>query len=75
MRTQSIERRNEYEWFQALHTKNLGRLVIYAPVITSTQSLLTNLKGINGLAVIGRKQTNGVGRHSNQVSATRIDNL
>lgn len=55
---------------QALQTKNLGRLVIYAPVITSTQSLLTNLKGINGLVVIGRKQTRGVGRHKNQVDVS-----
>lgn len=58
---------------QALQTKTLGRLVIYAPVITSTQTLVTNLKGMNGLAVIGRKQTSGVGRHSNQVFvATRL---
>lgn len=52
---------------QALQTKSIGRLVIYAPVISSTMSLVSNLKMSHGLVVIGKKQTAGVGRHKNQV--------
>lgn len=53
--------------FQTLETREIGRLAIYAPIINSTMTLVTNLNMQNGLVVIGRKQTAGVGRHKNQV--------
>lgn len=52
---------------QTLKTKEIGRLTIYAPVINSTMTLVSNLNMRHGLAVIGRKQTAGVGRNKNQV--------
>lgn len=53
--------------FQTLETREIGRLVIYAPIINTTMTLVTNLNMQNGLVVIGRKQTAGIGRHKNQV--------
>lgn len=51
---------------QSLKTREIGRLAIYAPVINSTMTLVTNLNMRNGLAVIARKQTAGIGRNKNQ---------
>lgn len=52
---------------QTLETREIGRLAIYAPIINSTMTLVTNLNMQNGLVVIGRKQTAGIGRQKNQV--------
>lgn len=46
----------------------MGRLVIYAPVVSSSQHVVTDLELTNGIAVIPRQQTSGVGRSNNQVS-------
>lgn len=59
--------------FQTLNTREIGRLVIYAPIINSTMTLVTNLNMQNGFVVIGRKQTAGVGRHKNQVHRTSFE--
>lgn len=58
-----------YLFIQTLNTKEVGRLVIYAPIINSTMNLVTNINMGHGVAVIGRKQTAGIGRHNNQVNS------
>lgn len=60
---------------QTLKTKEIGRLTIYAPVINSTMTLVSNLNMRHGLAVIGRKQTAGVGRNKNQVIIRSMINI
>lgn len=50
-----------------LKTNYVGRLVIYAPVVTSSQHVISNLELTNGIAVIPRQQTDGIGRSNNQV--------
>ncbi|KAK9746642.1 Biotin protein ligase C terminal domain [Popillia japonica] len=52
------------QYFETLETEQIGRLVIYSDVMTSSQDVLShNL--INGLAVIPRQQTKGLGRSGN----------
>lgn len=57
-----------FSHLQTLNTTEIGRLVIYAPIVNSTMNLIQNVNMGNGVAVIGRKQTAGVGRHNNQVN-------
>ncbi|XP_075145553.1 holocarboxylase synthetase-like protein isoform X2 [Haematobia irritans] len=54
------------DYFDNLKTRYVGRLVIYAPVISSSQHVVTDLELSNGIAVIPRQQTAGVGRSNNQ---------
>ncbi|GJQ79840.1 Hcs [Trypoxylus dichotomus] len=51
-------------YFETLETKEIGRLVIYSDVMTSSQDVLTH-KLVNGLVVITRQQTKGMGRSGN----------
>ncbi|XP_044261348.1 biotin--protein ligase [Tribolium madens] len=52
------------DYFDTLNTEDIGRLVIYADILTSTQHLLCK-KLRHGLVVIARQQTNGIGRSNN----------
>lgn len=61
--------------FQNLKTVYVGRLVIYAPVVSSSQHVVTDLELTNGIAVIPRQQTSGVGRSNNQVSFFYLQNI
>ncbi|XP_055375458.1 biotin--protein ligase isoform X2 [Condylostylus longicornis] len=54
------------EYFENLKTTSIGRLVIYAPIISSSQHVISDLTLVHGIAVIPRHQTEGSGRHSNQ---------
>ncbi|XP_052835462.1 biotin--protein ligase isoform X2 [Drosophila gunungcola] len=54
------------EYFDNLKTEQIGRLVIYAPVVSSSMHVINNLELINGLAVLPVQQTSGVGRSNNQ---------
>ncbi|XP_017082197.2 biotin--protein ligase isoform X2 [Drosophila eugracilis] len=54
------------EYFDHLKTEHIGRLVIYAPVVSSSMHVINNLELINGLAVLPVQQTSGVGRSNNQ---------
>ncbi|CAK9823781.1 Biotin--protein ligase [Anthophora retusa] len=53
------------EYFENLTSKELGRLVIYADVMTSSMDALSGLQLEHGLAVIVRQQTNGRGVSKN----------
>ncbi|KOC60318.1 Biotin--protein ligase [Habropoda laboriosa] len=53
------------EYFENLNSKELGRLVIYADVMTSSMDALNGLQLQHGLAVIVRYQTKGRGRSYN----------
>lgn len=52
-------------YFEALNTTAVGRLVIYADVLTSSQLLLAR-KLRHGFTVIVKQQTEGVGRSGNR---------
>ncbi|KAM7361646.1 holocarboxylase synthetase-like protein isoform 2-T2 [Cochliomyia hominivorax] len=54
------------DYFENLKTSYVGRLVIYAPVVTSSQHVISDLELTNGIAVIPRQQTDGIGRSNNQ---------
>ncbi|XP_034662884.1 biotin--protein ligase isoform X4 [Drosophila subobscura] len=54
------------DYFDHLQTEDIGRLVIYAPVVSSSMHVINNLELINGLAVLPLEQTAGVGRSNNQ---------
>ncbi|XP_017044233.1 biotin--protein ligase isoform X2 [Drosophila ficusphila] len=54
------------EYFDLLKTEHIGRLVIYAPVVSSSMHVINNLELIDGLAVLPVQQTSGVGRSNNQ---------
>ncbi|KMZ01630.1 biotin--protein ligase isoform X1 [Drosophila simulans] len=54
------------DYFDTLKTEHIGRLVIYAPVVSSSMHLINNLELIHGLAVLPVQQTSGVGRRNNQ---------
>ncbi|XP_057341887.1 biotin--protein ligase [Microplitis mediator] len=53
------------EYFENLKTKDLGRIVIYADIMTSSMDVVAGCKLHHGLAVIPRQQTQGQGRHKN----------
>ena len=52
--------------FQSLTTQDLGRLLIYIPVVTSSMDVLDKLSLFHGLVVVPRYQTNGSGRSKNR---------
>ncbi|XP_057664831.1 biotin--protein ligase [Diorhabda carinulata] len=52
-------------YFESLTTDQIGRLVIYSNVMTSSQLLLDKTL-THGIAVIPRQQTSGTGRSNNQ---------
>lgn len=52
------------QYFEALETEEIGRLVIYAEVLTSSHHILTK-KLQHGLAVIPRIQVQGQGKDVN----------
>ncbi|XP_020799588.1 biotin--protein ligase isoform X4 [Drosophila serrata] len=54
------------DYFDHLKTEHIGRLVIYAPVVSSSMHVINHLELINGLAVLPLQQTAGVGRSNNQ---------
>ncbi|XP_078036590.1 holocarboxylase synthetase-like protein isoform X2 [Augochlora pura] len=54
------------EYFENLTTKELGRLVIYADVMTSSMDVVGGIELQHGLAVIPGQQTQGRGRSKNQ---------
>ncbi|XP_032674789.1 biotin--protein ligase isoform X2 [Odontomachus brunneus] len=53
------------KYFEMLDTKKLGRLVIYADVLTSSMHVTDCTLLEHGLAVIPRQQTKGLGRGRN----------
>ncbi|XP_074099134.1 holocarboxylase synthetase-like protein isoform X1 [Cotesia typhae] len=53
------------EYFENLKTKDFGRLVIYADIMTSSMDVVAGCKLHHGLAVIPRQQTQGQGRSKN----------
>lgn len=54
------------DYFDNLKSNNVGRLVIYAPIMTSSMHIINGLTLTNGIAVIPRRQTSAQGRTSNQ---------
>ncbi|XP_076625929.1 holocarboxylase synthetase-like protein isoform X2 [Colletes latitarsis] len=54
------------EYFENLTSKEFGRLVIYADVMTLTMDILNGHQFQHGLAVIARQQTQGRGRNKNK---------
>ncbi|XP_064549702.1 biotin--protein ligase isoform X3 [Drosophila montana] len=54
------------DYFDNLKTEHIGRLVIYAPVLTSSMHVINDLELMHGLAVLPRQQTAGTGRSGNQ---------
>ncbi|XP_026672843.1 biotin--protein ligase [Ceratina calcarata] len=65
MMHQCPENFSTVEYFDSLKTSELGRLVIYADVMTSSMDVFNGHKLRHGLAVIVRQQTNGKGRGTN----------
>ncbi|XP_043280119.1 biotin--protein ligase isoform X2 [Venturia canescens] len=53
------------EYFENLKSKELGRLVIYADILTSSMNVVAGRKLHHGLVVIPRQQTQGQGRRTN----------
>ncbi|XP_076681827.1 holocarboxylase synthetase-like protein isoform X3 [Andrena cerasifolii] len=53
------------EYFENLTTKELGRLVIYADIMTSSMDIVHDHQLHHGLVVIARQQTQGRGRRKN----------
>ncbi|XP_031834057.1 holocarboxylase synthetase-like protein isoform X2 [Nomia melanderi] len=54
------------EYFENLTTKELGRLVIYADLMTSSMDVVDGVQLHHGLAVIPYQQSKGRGRDKNQ---------
>ncbi|XP_055847706.1 biotin--protein ligase isoform X2 [Episyrphus balteatus] len=54
------------DYFDNLSTKDIGRLVIYAPIISSSMHIISELNLTHGIAVLPRQQTDGLGRSNNQ---------
>ncbi|XP_020713946.1 biotin--protein ligase isoform X1 [Ceratitis capitata] len=54
------------DYFDNLKTNYIGRLVIYAPVISTSMNIVSDLELTDGIAVLVRQQTEGVGRSNNQ---------
>ncbi|XP_030556458.1 biotin--protein ligase isoform X2 [Drosophila novamexicana] len=54
------------DYFDNLKTEHIGRLVIYAPVLTSSMHVINDLELMHGIAVLPRQQTAGTGRSGNQ---------
>uniref|UniRef100_A0A2C9H8A1 BPL/LPL catalytic domain-containing protein n=1 Tax=Anopheles quadriannulatus TaxID=34691 RepID=A0A2C9H8A1_ANOQN len=54
------------EYFENLTTSKIGRIGIYAPIMTSSMQIVSNLTLTHGFMVIARYQTKGKGRNNNQ---------
>uniref|UniRef100_A0A1A9VB40 BPL/LPL catalytic domain-containing protein n=1 Tax=Glossina austeni TaxID=7395 RepID=A0A1A9VB40_GLOAU len=54
------------DYFENLKTSYIGRLVIYAPILSSSQHVVKDLDLTDGIVVIARQQTAGMGRDKNQ---------
>ncbi|XP_053661249.1 biotin--protein ligase [Anopheles marshallii] len=54
------------EYFENLTTHKIGRIGIYAPIMTSSMQIVSNLTLAHGFMVIARYQTKGKGRNNNQ---------
>ncbi|XP_030376572.1 biotin--protein ligase isoform X2 [Scaptodrosophila lebanonensis] len=54
------------EYFDHLKTEQIGRLVIYAPIISSSMHVISDLELMHGIAVLPMQQTAGMGRSNNQ---------
>uniref|UniRef100_A0A1A9X1X6 BPL/LPL catalytic domain-containing protein n=1 Tax=Glossina brevipalpis TaxID=37001 RepID=A0A1A9X1X6_9MUSC len=54
------------DYFENLKTSYIGRLVIYAPVLSSSQHIVKDLDLTDGIVIIARQQTAGMGRDKNQ---------
>uniref|UniRef100_A0A182MHJ7 BPL/LPL catalytic domain-containing protein n=1 Tax=Anopheles culicifacies TaxID=139723 RepID=A0A182MHJ7_9DIPT len=54
------------EYFENLTTQKVGRIGIYAPIMTSSMQIVSNLTLAHGFMVIARHQTKGKGRSNNQ---------
>ncbi|XP_054733910.1 biotin--protein ligase [Anastrepha obliqua] len=54
------------EYFDNLKTNYIGRLVIYAPIVSTSMNVISDLELMDGIAVLVRQQTEGVGRNNNQ---------
>uniref|UniRef100_A0AAG5CRV5 BPL/LPL catalytic domain-containing protein n=1 Tax=Anopheles atroparvus TaxID=41427 RepID=A0AAG5CRV5_ANOAO len=54
------------EYFENLTTNQIGRIGIYAPIMTSSMLIVSNLTLAHGFMVISRYQTKGKGRNNNQ---------
>lgn len=54
------------EYFDNLKTNYIGRLVIYAPIISTSMNVISELELTDGIVVLVRQQTEGVGRSNNQ---------
>ncbi|XP_055908964.1 biotin--protein ligase isoform X2 [Eupeodes corollae] len=54
------------DYFDNLSTKDIGRLVIYVPIISSSMHIISDLNLTHGIAVLPRQQTDGLGRSNNQ---------
>ncbi|XP_034485614.1 biotin--protein ligase isoform X3 [Drosophila innubila] len=54
------------DYFDNLKTEHIGRLVIYAPVVSSSMHVINDLELVHGIAVLPLQQTAGVGRSCNQ---------
>ncbi|XP_050068411.1 biotin--protein ligase isoform X2 [Anopheles maculipalpis] len=54
------------EYFDNLTTHKVGRIGIYAPIMTSSMQIVSNLTLAHGFMVIARYQTKGKGRNNNQ---------
>uniref|UniRef100_A0A182K7Q6 BPL/LPL catalytic domain-containing protein n=1 Tax=Anopheles christyi TaxID=43041 RepID=A0A182K7Q6_9DIPT len=54
------------EYFENLTTNKIGRIGIYAPIMTSSMHIVSNLTLTHGFMVIARYQTKGKGRNNNQ---------
>lgn len=57
---------NNSLFFQLLKTKEIGRLLIYIPIVTSSMDVLDKLTLRHGLVVIPKYQSNGSGRNKNK---------
>ncbi|XP_034936138.1 biotin--protein ligase [Chelonus insularis] len=53
------------EYFENLQTKEIGRLVVYTDIITSTMDVVAGCELYHGLVVISRQQTSASGRNKN----------
>ncbi|XP_023176975.2 biotin--protein ligase isoform X3 [Drosophila hydei] len=54
------------DYFDNLKTEHIGRLVIYAPVLSSSMHVVNDLELMHGIAVLPVQQTDGIGRSGNQ---------
>ncbi|XP_053697240.1 biotin--protein ligase [Sabethes cyaneus] len=54
------------EYYNYLKCSQIGRLVIYLPVASSSMTIISSAELCHGFVIIPRQQTNGIGRSKNQ---------